>query len=134
MAKACRIKAIASAPAKSVCGGNHSGRMQGSRRPAASHGQQRHAILDDKAGGEEQPVDQRIRGHDFADDLQGDGDHGAGGEDRKTVASERVDDPEQVADAFKRARRATEEGKAALLEFITSAETAVPNRAHYGLV
>ncbi|MFV0299134.1 MAG: thiamine pyrophosphate-dependent enzyme, partial [Hyphomicrobiaceae bacterium] len=42
--------------------------------------------------------------------------------------SERVEDPEQIADAFKRARRATEEGKAALLEFITSAETAFSHR------
>jgi acetolactate synthase-1/2/3 large subunit len=42
--------------------------------------------------------------------------------------SERVDDPEQIADAFRRARRATEEGKAALLEFITSAETAFSHR------
>ncbi len=42
--------------------------------------------------------------------------------------SERVDDPEQVADAFRRARRATENGQAALLEFITSAETAFSHR------
>jgi len=42
--------------------------------------------------------------------------------------SERVDDPEQVADAFRRARRATEDGKTALLEFITSAETAFSHR------
>ena len=42
--------------------------------------------------------------------------------------SERVDDPEQVADAFRRARRATEDGKAALLEFVTSAETAFSHR------
>jgi thiamine pyrophosphate-dependent acetolactate synthase large subunit-like protein len=42
--------------------------------------------------------------------------------------SERVEDPEQIADAFRRARRATEEGKAALLEFITSAETAFSHR------
>jgi thiamine pyrophosphate-dependent acetolactate synthase large subunit-like protein len=42
--------------------------------------------------------------------------------------SERVDDPEQVADAFRRARRATEDGKAALLEIITSAETAFSHR------
>jgi thiamine pyrophosphate-dependent acetolactate synthase large subunit-like protein len=37
--------------------------------------------------------------------------------------SERVDDPAQIGEAFKRARRATEDGRAALLEFITSAET-----------
>jgi thiamine pyrophosphate-dependent acetolactate synthase large subunit-like protein len=42
--------------------------------------------------------------------------------------AERVDDPEQVADAFRRARRATEDGKAALLEFITSEETAFSHR------
>jgi len=43
--------------------------------------------------------------------------------------SERVEDPEQIADAFRRARRATEDGQAALLEFVTSAETAFSNRA-----
>jgi thiamine pyrophosphate-dependent acetolactate synthase large subunit-like protein len=37
--------------------------------------------------------------------------------------SERVDDPAQVGEAFKRARRVTEDGRPALLEFITSAET-----------
>ncbi|MDX2155664.1 MAG: thiamine pyrophosphate-requiring protein [Hyphomicrobiaceae bacterium] len=42
--------------------------------------------------------------------------------------AERVDDPEQVADAIRRARRATEDGKAALLEFITSEETAFSHR------
>ncbi len=42
---------------------------------------------------------------------------------------ERVSDPEDVADAFRRARRATEDGKAALLEFMTSAETAFSHRA-----
>jgi acetolactate synthase I/II/III large subunit len=42
--------------------------------------------------------------------------------------SERVEDPEQIADAFRRARRATEDGKAALLEFITSEETAFSHR------
>ncbi|MGE3916389.1 MAG: thiamine pyrophosphate-dependent enzyme [Hyphomicrobiaceae bacterium] len=42
--------------------------------------------------------------------------------------SERVDDPEQIADAFRRARRATEEGQAALLEFVTSEETAFSHR------
>jgi acetolactate synthase I/II/III large subunit len=42
--------------------------------------------------------------------------------------SERVDDPEKIADAFKRARRQTEEGRACLLEFVTSAETAFSHR------
>lgn len=42
--------------------------------------------------------------------------------------SERVEDPEQIADAFRRARRATEDGRAALLEFITSEETAFSHR------
>jgi thiamine pyrophosphate-dependent acetolactate synthase large subunit-like protein len=37
--------------------------------------------------------------------------------------AERVEDPEQVASAIQRARRATEDGKAALLEFITSRES-----------
>lgn len=36
--------------------------------------------------------------------------------------AERVEDPEEIAAAFRRARRATEEGRAALLEFITSRE------------
>ena len=39
--------------------------------------------------------------------------------------AERVEDPSEVAPALLRARRATEEGRAALLEFITSAETAL---------
>lgn len=38
--------------------------------------------------------------------------------------SERVEDPGQIADAILRARRQTQEGRAALLEFITSEETA----------
>ncbi|HWP60797.1 MAG TPA: thiamine pyrophosphate-requiring protein [Candidatus Acidoferrales bacterium] len=38
--------------------------------------------------------------------------------------SERIERPEEIAPALQRARRATEEGKAALLEFITSEETA----------
>ena len=42
--------------------------------------------------------------------------------------SERVDDPAQIADAFRRARRQTEEGRACLLEFVTSAETAFSHR------
>jgi acetolactate synthase-1/2/3 large subunit len=42
--------------------------------------------------------------------------------------SERVDDPGQVADAILRARRQTEDGKAALLEFITSQEQTFSHR------
>jgi acetolactate synthase-1/2/3 large subunit len=42
--------------------------------------------------------------------------------------SERVEDPSQVADAILRARRQTEEGKACLLEFVTSQETAFSRR------
>ena len=38
--------------------------------------------------------------------------------------SERVEDPDQIAPALKRARKVTEEGKAALLEFVTSREIA----------
>ena len=38
--------------------------------------------------------------------------------------SERVEDPEVVAGAILRAKRAIEDGKACLLEFIASAETA----------
>jgi acetolactate synthase-1/2/3 large subunit len=37
--------------------------------------------------------------------------------------AERVEDPEQISSAIQRARRATEDGKAALLEFITSRES-----------
>ncbi len=42
--------------------------------------------------------------------------------------SERVEDPNDVANAIMRAKRATEEGKTCLLEFITSAETAFSHR------
>ncbi len=42
--------------------------------------------------------------------------------------SERVDDPAKVADAILRAKRETENGRACLLEFITSAETAFSHR------
>ena len=42
--------------------------------------------------------------------------------------TERVADPNDVANAILRARRATEDGKTALLEFITSAETAFSHR------
>ena len=37
--------------------------------------------------------------------------------------AERVEDPSEIAPAFRRARQQTEEGRAVLLEFITSAET-----------
>jgi len=42
--------------------------------------------------------------------------------------SERVEDPNEVANAILRAKRATEEGRTCLLEFITSAETAFSHR------
>jgi len=42
--------------------------------------------------------------------------------------SERVEDPAQVGEAILRARRQTEEGKACLLEFVTSQETAFSRR------
>jgi thiamine pyrophosphate-dependent acetolactate synthase large subunit-like protein len=42
--------------------------------------------------------------------------------------SERVEDPDDIANAVLRARRQTEEGRACLLEFITSAETAFSHR------
>src|ERR1043166_6566278 len=42
--------------------------------------------------------------------------------------SERVEDPGEIAGAFQRARRQTDEGRACLLEFITSAETAFSHR------
>ncbi len=42
--------------------------------------------------------------------------------------SERVEDPSQVASAIQRARRQTEEGRACLLEFVTSQETAFSRR------
>ena len=41
---------------------------------------------------------------------------------------ERVERPEDIAGAFARARKATESGQAALLEFITSQETCFSNR------
>jgi acetolactate synthase I/II/III large subunit len=44
--------------------------------------------------------------------------------------SERIEDPADVGNAILRARRQTEEGRACLLEFITSAETAFSH--HYG--
>ncbi len=43
--------------------------------------------------------------------------------------SERVEDPEEVANAILRAKRASEDGKACLLEFVTSAETAFSHRS-----
>lgn len=42
--------------------------------------------------------------------------------------SERIEDPADIGNAILRARRATEQGQACLLEFITSAETAFSNR------
>jgi thiamine pyrophosphate-dependent acetolactate synthase large subunit-like protein len=42
--------------------------------------------------------------------------------------SERVTDPGEVGAAILRAKRATEDGRTALLEFITSAETAFSHR------
>jgi thiamine pyrophosphate-dependent acetolactate synthase large subunit-like protein len=42
--------------------------------------------------------------------------------------SERVEKPDDIAGAFTRARKATENGQAALLEFITSQETRFSNR------
>jgi acetolactate synthase-1/2/3 large subunit len=43
--------------------------------------------------------------------------------------AERIEDPADVIPAFQRARRVTEqEGKAVLLEFITSSETAASHR------
>ncbi len=42
--------------------------------------------------------------------------------------AERVERPEEIAGAFARARKATESGQAALLEFVTSQETAFSNR------
>ncbi len=42
--------------------------------------------------------------------------------------AERIEDPSDVAAAFRRARQQTEEGRAVLLEFITSAETETSHR------
>jgi thiamine pyrophosphate-dependent acetolactate synthase large subunit-like protein len=39
--------------------------------------------------------------------------------------SERVSDPEQIKDALGRARKATDSGRAALLEFVTAEENTV---------
>ena len=41
---------------------------------------------------------------------------------------ERVEDPAQIGDAILRARRQNEDGKAALLEFITSQEQGFSHR------
>jgi thiamine pyrophosphate-dependent acetolactate synthase large subunit-like protein len=46
--------------------------------------------------------------------------------------SERVEDPDEVGPAIVRARRATENGQAALLEFITSEEQAVSHLRPFG--
>ncbi|MDE2844366.1 MAG: thiamine pyrophosphate-dependent enzyme, partial [Chloroflexota bacterium] len=42
--------------------------------------------------------------------------------------AERIEDPNDVVGAFQRARQQTEEGRAVLLEFITSAETETSHR------
>ena len=42
--------------------------------------------------------------------------------------SERVDDPGEIANAFRRAQRQTQEGQTCLIEFVTSAETAFSHR------
>ena len=46
--------------------------------------------------------------------------------------TERVENPAEVAPAIQRARRATEDGRAALLEFITCEETAASHRRAFG--
>ncbi len=46
--------------------------------------------------------------------------------------AERVESPAEIASAIRRARRATEDGRAALLEFITSEETAASHRRGLG--
>jgi acetolactate synthase-1/2/3 large subunit len=46
--------------------------------------------------------------------------------------SERVTEPDQISNAINRARRANEDGSAALLEFITSEETEYSNRRPFG--
>jgi thiamine pyrophosphate-dependent acetolactate synthase large subunit-like protein len=46
--------------------------------------------------------------------------------------SERVEKPSEIGPAIRRARRATEEGRAALLEFITCSETAASHRRAFG--
>ena len=46
--------------------------------------------------------------------------------------SERVQNPAEVAPAIERARRATQEGRPALLEFITCAELAFSHRRGLG--
>jgi acetolactate synthase-1/2/3 large subunit len=43
--------------------------------------------------------------------------------------AERIERPEEVAPALQRARRATQDGRAALLEFIASAETAYSRKS-----
>ena len=45
---------------------------------------------------------------------------------------ERVEDPGEIGPAIQRARRATEDGRAALLEFITTDETASSHRRAFG--
>ena len=45
--------------------------------------------------------------------------------------AERVERPEEISGAFARARKATESGQAALLEFVTSQETAFSHRGAF---
>ena len=47
--------------------------------------------------------------------------------------AERIEEPREIVAAFQRARKVTESGKPVLLEFITAAETAVSERAAFGL-
>jgi acetolactate synthase-1/2/3 large subunit len=46
--------------------------------------------------------------------------------------AEKIEQPDDIAGAIRRAKRATEEGRAALLEFITSEETAYSRNAEGG--
>jgi thiamine pyrophosphate-dependent acetolactate synthase large subunit-like protein len=46
--------------------------------------------------------------------------------------AERIEEPGDVGPAIERAKRATQEGRTALLEFITSAETATSSGALHG--
>jgi thiamine pyrophosphate-dependent acetolactate synthase large subunit-like protein len=47
--------------------------------------------------------------------------------------AERIEEPRDIVAAFQRARKVSESGKPVLLEFITAAETAVSERAAFGL-
>ena len=46
--------------------------------------------------------------------------------------AERVEAPSEIGPAIRRARKATEDGNAALLEFITCEETASSHRRAFG--